>query len=155
MEWSSHPGVRHVGVKLVPLAVVHQVGDRVAHPPRGSLPVVVLACHAGAGFAWVSVPNHCHWAHLFLIGPPHPLQNLPPWCHVVASPPRPQLRRCCKLVSGGVVIEISPHPSVRGGAERKRGVVGYEPGQRWWWGEREQGWEVTLEPSHSSQQSEF
>ena len=34
--------------------------------------IVVLACHVGAGLAWVSGSYFCHWAHLLLMGVPHP-----------------------------------------------------------------------------------
>ena len=51
--------------------------------------------------------------------------------------------RCCWLASGGVVVEISQHPSMRGGAGKKRGVAGHEQGQQWWWKESIDG-AVTL-----------
>jgi len=97
--------------------------------------IVVLACHVGAGLAWVSGSYFCHWAHLLLMGVPHPPGNPAPlgfYQHLILN----------SMVgvagaSGGVTIEISPHPSMRGGAGRKRGVIGYEHG-RWWWGERKQ-----------------
>ena len=47
--------------------------------------VVVLACHAGAGSAWVSGSDCCSWAHLLLMGVPHPREILRHLVQVAAT----------------------------------------------------------------------
>jgi hypothetical protein len=59
------------------------------------------------------------------VGPPHPhrIHHLPPPL-VHTSPSRSSsvlLALMPQLESGGVVIDISPHPSMRGGAGRAKG----------------------------------
>ena len=161
--WSSGPAImgvttyvlllrlwfRHIGVGLIMLSWGslrrHWAGPAVLWFTKSAagwylhrrVPylIVVLDCHVGAGLAWVSGSDFCHWAHLLLMGVPHPLGNpvlLGFYQHLI-------LNSIVGVagVSGGVTIEISPHPSMRGRAGRKHGVIGYEHGQ-WWWGERKQ-----------------
>jgi len=67
--------------------------------------IVVLACHAGAGLAWVSGSDCCHWTHLLLMGIPHPLQNpVPLFCH--------HLILNSIVGVAGLHLEVSPSRSV-------------------------------------------
>jgi len=113
--------------------VVHQVSGGLLPPSRGPLPRCCPGLPCGS---WVSLG--VRFRLLPLDSPPlhgrttSPAKSCAPW---FLPPPHSQLHsRCCWLASGGVTIEISPHPSMRGGVGRKRGVIRYEHG-RWWWGE--------------------
>ena len=82
----------HIGIGLVMLLWGflhrHWAGPAVLWPTKSAagwylhhrVPylVVVPAFHAGAGLAWVSGSDCCHWAHLLLMGVPHSPQNAVP-----------------------------------------------------------------------------